>query len=793
MACLALAIGSGATTALFTVVNAVLLRPLPCAQPDRIVNVYRRTQNGQSRAASYAWFRFAERSNRAFEYLAVWSEGPSANVSSGGSVQLIQSFNVSSDFFKVFGVQPILGRDFTREDDRPGAAPVTIISRSLWSGWFGNDPKVIGHAVRISGENYTIVGVMPANFAENSRADLWVPFRKAEDWTEKAVGYFVSGRLRPGVSVEAARIDLDLVWDRLRRERPDAVDYRELGSLVTPYLETIVGGYRKPMLLLTGAAACILLIACVNVANLLLARAVARRKEVAVRIAVGAGRGRLIRQLLTESVLLSSVSGAAGFALAVSLVRALKPWFADQVTRGNEISIDFRVLWCAVAISILTGIVFGLAPALQLTRLNFAQLLRDAGRIASSRGASRVQAGLVCAQIGLSTVMLLTAGLLATSFERLRKFDLGFTPHGVLTIETAMTGPKFQTTVAAAAAIERVRQRLNVIPGVQSVALVNVLPTQFSGFYDVTLLPDPVHRSNPGEVWEEPRQITPQFFEVMRMPMRSGRAFTDHDTTNAAQVAIVNETFVRQFLPGVNPIGLHMVLGRALGPNFVDQSREIVGVVADTRGELRRMRGEGRPSIYTPIAQLPDGITARINSGFSMTWVIRTAGEPLALSRAVREEIMKEGPAFVVDSPRSLEDVVSAGIEQEKAQTALISSFGLVALLLAVLGLYGTMSQTVAVRMHELGIRIALGATRTNVLWLMLRYSFSLIAVGLVAGVTASMALQRILAAYLFGVRPSDPAIHLIVLLILSATALFAALAPAMRAARIDPRIVLQP
>ncbi|HWZ44711.1 MAG TPA: ABC transporter permease [Candidatus Saccharimonadales bacterium] len=793
MAGLALAIGSGATTALFTVVNAVLLRPLPCAEPERIVEVYELVPAGPSRVLSYPWFRFAERTNQAFEYLAAWAGGPRANLSLGGSAQLIQSYRVSADFFRVFGIQPVIGRDFNRQDDQPGAAPVAVISKTLWAGAFGRDPKIIGRALDMNGESYTIVGVMPASFAENLETDVWIPLRKEEDWTERAVAYWVTGRLRRGVTLEGAQTDLNLVWNRLRRERPDAVDRRELGGSVTPYLDTVVGGYRKPMLLLSGAAACILLIACVNVANLLLARAVARRKEVAVRIAIGAGRGRLVRQLLTESALLSVVSGAAGFALAVALTRALKHWLAVQLTRGEEIAIDFRVLGFAVAVSVLTGIVFGLAPALQLTRLNFAQLLRDAGRLANSRGASRIQAGLVCAQIALSAAMLLAAGLLLTSFERLRTYDLGFTPQGVMAVDVAMTGPEFQTTASSMVGIRRIEERLNAIPGVRSAALVNVLPTQFSGLYDVTLLPDPLHRASPGPMSEEPRQITPQFFEVMRMPMRSGRAFTEHDTQRSAQVAIVNETFLRKFLPGVDPVGLHLALGRAMGPNFIDQPREIVGVVADTRGELRRMRGEGRPSVFTPLAQLPDRIMARLNSTRTMTWVIRTVGDPLALGRTVREEILKAEPSLVVDNPRSLQEVVSEGIEQEKAQTVLVSAFGLVAFLLAALGLYGTMSHAVAGRMYEFGIRFALGASRNNVLWLMLRYSFKIVALGLLGGIVASLALQRVLAAYLFGVRPSDPVIYAGVLGLLSATALCAALAPAMRAARTDPRAILQP
>lgn len=620
---------------------------------------------------------------------------------------------------------------------------------------------------------------------------MWIPFRKREDWAEKAVGYLVSGRLRPGVTMDAAGKDLDNIWAMLRQEHPDAANSGELGFLVIPYKESVVGDSRRPILLLGAAATCILLIACVNVANLLLARAVTRRKEIAIRVSIGTGRSRLIRQFLTESVLLAVAAGFFGLILAAGLTYALKEWLALHLARGNEVSMDWQVLSFTFATSVLTGIIFGLAPVLQLMRVDPALMLPDMGRQATSRKSTWMHATLVCAQITLSTVLLLGAGLLLTSFEKLRTFDLGFKSDGVLVVEASMTGPKFQATAPASVAFSRIKDRLMAIPGVQSVALINVLPTNFSGLFDVTLMPDPVTRNNRSEVTEEPRQITPEFFDVLRIPMRLGRAFTEQDTTRSTQVAIVNESFVREYLAGVNPIGMHVVLGRAMGPMFLDQPREIVGVVADTRGELWRMKGQGRPSIYTPIVQLPDRTTALLST-YSLSWVLRTGGKPLSFGRIVREELLKEDPSIVIENTRTLDQIVSAGIEQQRLQTALIGSFAAIALLLAAVGLYGTMSHVLAERWNELGIRSALGATGHDLLWLIMNHSLKLVAVGLLSGVAVFLALQRLISAYLFGVNPTDPVLHVVVLALLASTAVAASLPPAMRAKTIDPAILLR-
>ncbi len=789
IAILTLAIGVGANTALFAVIHSVLLRPLPYPQSHRIVQIYRRMTGGTSSLMSYPFFRFAERNNRTMEYLASWRTGPRVNIIAGNASHAVQSVIVSANFFRVFGVHPVKGRDFSSQDDVPGAAPVAVISHPLWKTLFGGDPNVLGRILTIKDDAYTIIGVMQPGFTGGPDADVWTPYRKSADWAETVVAHLVVGRLRPGVALEEARNDFDQIWARLRKDEPPDVSRSVLGSAITTYMERIVGDYRRPMLLLNLATVCLLLIACVNVANLLMVRAVGRRREMAVRIALGTGRGRLIRQLLTESLVLAMLGGLAGFALAVGTLRVLKHWLASQLIRGQEISLDPRDILLAIGVSALIGVAFGLAPALHLAGTSPIQMLREYGASTVSRGTHRFQAGLVCAQICLSTVILLAAGLLVVSFENLQNYDLGFSSAGVLTVDCEM---KFQSTATAMVSINRVTNYLRTIPGVESVALVNQLPTEFAGLYDITFLTGPVERNSSERMFaEEPRQITPEYFDVMRIPMRSGRKFTEGDAAESAAVAIVNEAFVRKYLADTNPIGVHVVTGRTMGPDFTDRPREIIGVAADTRGERNR-RERSEATVYTPVAQLPDRSMADHNSDRPWVWVVRTTGNPLSLARTVRQEIVKADPGLVVGEPRSMEEIVSRGIEQPRMHAALISSFAGMALLLAAVGLYGTMSQTVAERMRELGIRVAVGATGKDVLWLLLRYSFQLVALGTVTGIVVFFALQRLLAAYLFEVRPTDPSVLTTVLILLFATSIGAALIPALRAARIEPKIVLQ-
>lgn len=786
-----------ANTGLFTVVNAILLRPLPYPEPDRIAEVYLITRNGPSRYLGYTWFRYAERENHAFEYLSAWTLGPAVSVVSSDSTQMAQSAVVSSDFFRVFGVQPVLGRGFDSADDRPGAAAVAVISDALWRGLFGGDPGALGRSVRISGENYTVIGVMRPGFNGGPDADVWIPFRKAEDWTDRSVGYSVTGRLKPGFTNERAREDIDLLWNGLREQHPDFADRGQFKVSVISYLDSIVGDYRKPMFLISSAALCILAIGCVNVANLLLLRAVARRKEIGVRIALGTTPGRLVRQLLTETLLLSAVSGVAGIFLANIVVHILKRWLSEQLNRGRFVSMEPTVYWLALAITVFTGLACGLAPAIQFRHTNSATALRDFGPAGGGRRIRLFRAGLIVVQIGLSTALLLAAGLLVTSFQKLRSHDLGYTAHGVLTLEVALTDPKFQITAQVATSVQRMMERIGSVPGVQSAAMVNVPPTQFPGLLDITLLPDPTPRGPDAILVAMPHEITQQYFDVMRIPLHAGRIFTEHDSADSEKVAIVNEAFVRKYLRNVNPIGSHLELGRRMGPDFADQPREIIGVVADTRGE-RSIEREAQPSIYMPLAQTPDRMMAYLNRENSMTLVVRTAIEAQGgVRHAVREAALKVDPALAVAESRPLDEFVESKTSKQKAQTALVSGLALLALLLAVIGLYATLSQALAERLIELSIRSALGATRRDLFSLVMSYGLKLIVVGVLVGVALALFLQKVVASYLYGVRPTEPGVYAVVLAALAVPALAAVVVPAIRATKVQPtrllRIVRQP
>lgn len=788
-ALLTMALVLGANTGLFTVINAVLFRPLPYPEPDKIAQVFLTSTKGTSPYIGYAWSRFAEQNNHAFEYLAVWTPGPALSVAANNSTEMADTAIVSADFFRVFGVEPAVGRGFGREDDQPGAPAVAVISDSLWKRLFGGDRQAIGRAVRITGESYTVIGVMPLGFDAGTDADVWMPFRKAEDWTQSSVAYYVTGRMKLGISLEAARHDLDSVWSKVRAEHPEYYAHLELKSAVTTYLDWLVGDYRTPMLLVSVAGACILVIACVNIANLLLSRSFSRRNEIAVRIALGITPGRLVRQLLTENLLLAALSSVVGLALAYGQLYVLKDWLSDHLNRGRFVSIDARVLGFVVAATVLTGVAFGLAPALQLAHVNPASALRDFGRIGGSRVVRLFRAALITTQIALSTAILLAAGLLLTSLEKLRGHDLGFKTHGVLTVQIAMTDPKFRTTARVSETIERLMEGLNVIPGVRSAALVNRLPTDFPGRFDITLVPDPSGNRDQ-MITAIPREITPRYFEALHIALRMGRVFKESDGAGTQKVAIVNETFVRKYLGSVNALGLHVVVGRRMGPDFADDVREIVGIVGDTRGD-RNVQQDAQPTIYTPTAQIPDRLMALLNGRESMALVVLTSAEQGAVGHEVREVVLKADSALAATEPRTLDEIVGEKTSTQKAQTILVTSFAAIALILAAVGLYGTISQAVAERRTEFGVRSALGATSGNLLRLMMGYGLKLTLGGLVLGVVLAVVLQRFIASYLYGVSATDPAVYATVLAVLAVTTICAILGPALRATRVDPRILL--
>jgi len=788
VAVLTLAIGIGSNIAVFTVVNAMLFRSLPYPDGDRLVQVGRSLNEGPAYTMSYARFRFLEQNNRAFESLAAYDVvGSSLTITLGETPELVQSSRVSANFFRVLGINPLLGRGFISDDDKPGVAPVAVISHRAWSRLFGNDSNVIGRSIRMSGESYAIVGVMPADFKFGADTEAWVPIRKTEDWTDRSNPHLVIGRLRSGTPVETAHSDLTTLFQRLKEEQPASIAQTEVGAVMTPYRERVVGDTRAPLLMLAGVVGCVLLIACANVANLLFARAIRRRREMAVRIALGINQSRMIRQLLTESFLLSTISGIVGLLFAVSALGVFELWLPVKLPRIAELNIDFRVLLFSLAAVALTSIVFGLAPALQLAKIDPAQTLRAVSGASQGRGIRRLQAGLVSLEIALSTVLLLTAGLLLISFEKLRNVDLGYEAEGVLVIQTSLASTEFAATEPAMVRVQRVVDRLKTIPEVKHVATVTRLPTEPSLVLSFQLLPGDSQDQQLEANW---RAVTPEFFQALKIPLHAGRAFGGRDTRDAARVAVVNEMFVSKFLNGTNPLGQRLVIGRDMGENFADEPREIVGVVEDTLGNT--LSEAAAPGIFIPAAQVPDRTTAFLNQIVPLNWVVQVTGDPAAVSGRIRREVSAADASLVASKPRPLAEMLSGLTAQQKTYATLMTFFAAVALFLGAVGLHGVMSHSVAERRRELGIRCALGASRGRLLWLMVTYGLKLLVPGLVAGVMLSLALRSVVASYLFGVSTTYALVYLAVILLLSLIAMIATLGPAMRATRVDLTAVLR-
>jgi putative ABC transport system permease protein len=789
---LTLALGIGANASIFTLINGLILRPLPYPHPERLVQLVQQFKDGPYYGTSFTQFRYFQRENQTFQYLAAHDIlGSGLSLTVGAEPERVQSTRVSADFFRVLGVAPIIGRDFTADDDRPGAPPVVIFSYRIWKEFFGADRAALGRAIRMGGENYTVIGIAPPDFLPPREAEAWVPLRTEEDRSDRSSAYNTIARLREGIPTATAQDDLNRVMQRWRREFPDSIEPGLVGTSMIPYQKRFVGDVRPALLLLAASVACVLLIACSNVASLLLVRAVSRRKEIAIRTALGISRSRLIRQLLTESTLLSVAGGLAGLLLSHWGVRLLLVLSSASLPHVPQISIDLRVLAFTTALSIVTGLLFGAAPALQLGRLPTADVLRESGRATAGAATRRFQGFLVSLEISLATVLLLGAGLLLTSFAKLLSVDPGFNPQNVLTLKTSLVGAAFASSSRVDAVVRKVCDRLQSIPGVQSVAAATMLPTEPSVQFTFELPGvHGVEGQNSGGAEVQFRAITPTYFQVMQIPPLQGRVFTAGDSSHSAPVALVNQAFVRQFLSGTEPLGQQILLGRQMGPQFSDRPRQIVGVVNDFRET--GLDQTAPATAFVPLSQVPDTLIAFFNRLLPLNWLIRVAGDSRALARPIRNEMHSVDVDLVASNPRSLEEVLSASLARQRLNTALLGFFAASALLLGAIGLSGVMAYSVAERAQEFGIRAALGATPGNVRWLVLGQSAKLAISGLIAGVLAFLGLGRLLTGFLFGVKPGDPGVYAAVILVLAFVVLLASYLPSRRAMKIDPATILR-
>jgi putative ABC transport system permease protein len=788
-ALLTLALGIGANTAIFSVVNAVLLRPLPYPEPERLVTpAGEKKDSGARTIVSYPDFLDWRDQTQALEHVAAYTRSSMLLRRGDAEPELISGANVTSDLFPLLRVRPALGRAFTRDEEKPGVAPVILISHDVWRNRFNADPGVIGQPLnRGTVGSAIIVGVLPEGFvfpAQTIRTDYLHPLAPSlGEWAERrgAFSLRVLARLKPGAPAGQAEAEMRVIGDRLERQYPD--EGFRLGTRFVSLHESVVGDVRTPLLVLLGAVALLLLVACANVGNLLLARAATRHREIAVRTALGASRWRVTRQLLTESVLLALAGAGLGVPLAVWGVDLIVGSAGVDLPRLTDVSLDWRVMAFTLAVTGFTGIAFGLTPALQASRVDLHEALKEGERGATAGIArNRLRGALVVSEVALSLVLLAGAGLLLKSFVRLRGVDPGFDARRVLTTTLSLSLAKYPGTEQQRAHFAELVERVRAVPGVESAAAIYPLPFGGAESSNSFLIPGRVAPRSGDSPSANYRAISQDYFRVMRMSIARGRAFTEHDREGAPPVVIVNETFARRFLSGRDPLGEHVVIERAGGGRDVQDPREIVGVVGDVRHT--GLDEEAGPEFYVPYSQAPESY---------MSVVVRTAVDnPAGIGPGVREAIRAADAGQYVPAVRPMTELVAESVANRRFSALLTGLFAALALSLASVGIYGVTAYTVTQRQHEIGIRMALGAQPRDVLRLVVGQGSRQLLAGLGIGLALSLTVTRVLAGMLYNVRPNDPVTFALVTLALSAAALLACYLPARRATKVDPLIALR-
>jgi putative ABC transport system permease protein len=786
---LTLAIGIGGNTAVFTVVNDVLLRPLPYPASEQLVQVMRSFPDQSPETTSATQFLFWRGNSQTLSKVAAYDLiGSGLNLSGTSEPERVKTIRVSSDFFKVLQVNPALGRDFTVEDEWPTGPRVVMLSNGLWKRRFDSDPNIVGKPITLSGESYTVIGVAPADFTFPTESDLWTPLRAVPDPTDQANLFKVVGRMKPGVSLPQVQSDMTAVGNQFRSTYPDLMSQNE-GIRVRSFHSSLVGDARTPLLILVGVVAFVLLIACFNIVNLLLSRSIARRKEISLRIALGATSRRIIRQLLTESLLLAMIGCVLGVMISywgLPLLLALSP---SNLPLLGGARIDLNVLLFALLLALLSTLIFGLAPALGAARLDLNTLLKEASQSIGGRRKRLFQSTLVVIEVSLTIVLLAGAALLIESYVLLNRIEPGFDPHNVLTMQMSLSGSRYNTTSQVNGLYQQVATSLKSLPGVQAVATVTNLPTEKGPGFPFVIVGDP---NGAGDAAGDTqwRAITPDYMTVMRIPVLRGRAFNDSDMNNGAPVVLINEALAKRYWQSRDPLEEQIVIGGEMGPRFADAPRKIVGIVGNLR-ELG-LEVDPPPTIFVPTGQIPDAYTQLVNRVVPLTWVVRTSGTPEDLARPVRSAVLAIDSQQPVSNFRPLEQVLSKTIARQHFNMLLLTIFAVLALILSSVGLYSLLSFSVTERTHEIGIRMALGARPRSLVRLILNHALKLVLIGAVIGVFLSFILTRLLATLLFKVKTTDPLVFVSVITLLFLVALVASYIPARRAALVDPLIALR-
>ena len=788
VAVLTLTLGIGANAAMFSVIDAVLLRSLPFKAPAGLYTLWERNQKMgyEQNPPAAANFRDWRDRNRVFEQLAAFDASASFDLSGGNKPERVDGAAVSPGLFELLGVEPLLGRTFSAGEDQLGQERVILLSYGLWQRRFNADASIVGKAIDVNGRNFTVVGVMPSHFQfpgdtgtvlnifTAPAAQVWVPLALTpQQWNERSAHYLeVIGRLKPGTTPDQAQAQMNSIEKELVREYPN--DYIGSDVNLIPLHAQVVGSFRSALLILFGAVAFVLLIGCTNVANLLLARATSRRREVAVRSALGASRARLMRQLVTESITLATAGGILGVLTAFWAIRLLRIILPGNFPRTAEIHLDGSTLIFTAVASIATGVIFGLAPALQSSRVGITESLKQGERGAEGFSRSRLRNALVISEVALALILLTGTGLLLRSFSRLQAVNPGFNPDHVLTMEISLPDARYPDP-RKAAFFAQILDRVRSLPGVEAAGAIGHLP--LGGDIESYAMQAEGRAPLPNEYANPDCHVAmPGYFEAMKVPLIEGRFFDRRDNLQSPHVIVINDVVARNVFPQENPIGRHLRMG------FNGFSGEIVGVVRHTS----HLTLDAAPveEVYTPYLQAP------FWNQLSLT--VRTASEPLALAQPIQELVQSLDADQPVAKIRTMNDVADASVSAPRFRTVLLGTFGLTALLLGAIGLYGVMACSVNQRVRELGVRMALGATQSQVVMLVLREGLQLTLAGLLIGLVGAFALTHLLSTMLYGVRPTDPATFVFVSIVLTSAASLATYIPARRAARVDPMVALR-
>ncbi len=792
----ALTLGIGANTAIFSVVNAIMLRPVPFPDADRIVAFMNTSPQGSGPGASPARFQHWREQDAVVRDVSAYLTGV-LNFTGGAFPEQLRSGQVSADFFRLFGAPVARGRTFTAEEDAPNGPRVAVLSHGLWVTRFNSDPAVVGQAISLSGEPYTIVGVLgDFDFAEFGPApQVWTPFQLDPQTSDQGFFFQAAGRLAPGVTLAQARARIELSARDFERKFPGALGQGASFS-VDPVRDVLVRNVRTSLFVLLGAVTFVLLIACANVANLLLVRATGRRREIAMRLALGGSRGRIARQLLTESVVLSLAGGVLGLVFGLLGIRALLSVNTAGLPRigvdGALVGLDWRVLAFTLLVACATGVLFGLFPALQSAGGDLTTTLKEGGgRTGTGLRHNKARAILVVAEVALALILLVGSALLIRTAVALGGVNPGFDVHNVLTMRMSLTGPRFLSAEGVEQAIRDGVERVRTVPGVVAASASCCVPLQGGYGLPFTI----VGRAAPaqggpfhgGGHW---LTSSPGYFDVFRIPVTRGRAFTDRDNSVAPGVVVINEAMARQYWPDSDPLGERLVIGRGVMKEFATEpERQIIGVVGDTRDS--GLNSEPGPAMYIPQAQVPDAVNALNVRITPLAWVVRTQGEPMLVSTQVQEQI-RQATGLPVTDVRSMAEVVSRSTSRQRFNMWLMTVFGLSALVLAAIGIYGLMAYSVEQRTQEIGIRVALGASAAAVRRMIVRQGMVLALAGVVLGLAVAVALARVMETLLYGVTTRDPLVFAAVPVILTVVSWLAVWLPARRAAGVDPMVALR-